>query len=280
MTALLGCVPGTFSEVGSMSTTRYGHNATLLHNGKVLICSSPFASAELYDPSTNTFSVTGSTSAVRLQHTLTLLQGGRVLITGGFNSSGVASSAEVYDPSTNTFGATGSMITARYGHTATLLQNGKVLVVGGFSIEPRHAIVGGRGDNSSAEIYDPSTNTFSATSSMTTARASHTATLLQDGKVLITGGFNSSGVASSAEIYDPSANTFSAVSSMTAARFSHTATLLQNGKVLITGGFIKSSDGSLSPLSSAELYDPSTNTLSATDSITIARYSHTTTFAP
>lgn len=94
--------------------------------------------------------------------------------------------------------------------------------------------------------------TFTATGSMTSARAGHTATLLLNGKVLIAGG---DGPAASAELYDPSTGTFAPAGNMITARRTHTATLLAGGRVLIAGGFVGLSN---SPTASAELYDPST----------------------
>jgi hypothetical protein len=135
------------------------------------------------------------------------------------------------------------MTVARRLHTATLLGNGKVLIAGGENWPP--------GNNTllSADLYDPSVGTFSATGAMTAARSWHTATLLENGEVLITGGFP--GLAS-AELYNPWAGTFTATGNMNVARRWQTATLLGNGKVLIEGG--DSGDGSYT-LASAELYE-------------------------
>ena len=96
-----------------MTTPRYGHTATLLPNGKVLIAggsSNRPASAELFDPVTGTFSATGEMTMGRGFHSATLLPDGRVLIAGG--SYPAVGTAELYDPSTGTFTPTGNMIAA------------------------------------------------------------------------------------------------------------------------------------------------------------------------
>ncbi len=113
---------------------------------------------------------------------------------------------------------------------------------------------------------------FVLTGSMTNARDEHTATLLNNGKVLVAGGFNSSSVAS-AELYDPATWSFTVTGSMTAARVGHTATLLNNGMVLIAGG--DNAAGII--VASAELYNPATGSFTATGSMTSPRYIHTAT---
>ena len=152
----------------SMVTARLNHIATLLANGKVLITGgnsngTELASAEIFDPSTNTFTATSQPmTTARDLHQAVLLPNGKVLITGGFSTSGASNalaSAEIYDPVADTFTATGSMATPRYEHASALLFTGKVLVGGGFS---------GNGFTTplaAAEIYDPSTGTFSPTTS-------------------------------------------------------------------------------------------------------------------
>jgi len=226
--------------------------------------------------SPGTFSATGHMITPRFLHTATLLLDGRVLIAGGdssYSTANAESGAELYDPVTGTFVATGSMTTPRDSHTATLLPNGKVLIAGGG---PR--ISGGGYSLASAELYDPVTGTFSATGSMTVERSYHTATLLNNGKVLIAGGYrrvvggSPSDVTfpTSAELYDPSTGTFSATGDMNEA-FSDTATLLSNGKVLITRGIVwdpPNSSGDEKFLHHAELYDPSTGTFAFTGSLT------------
>ena len=127
------------------------------------------------------------------------------------------------------------------------------------------------GSNQAALLVTPG---FVFTGSLNTARENHTATLLNNGKDLLAGGFDGTNNASAtAELYDPAAGTFSRTGSLNIAREYHTATLLNNGKVLFVGGF----DSSNSASASAELYDPVAGTFSPTGSLNIARGYHTAT---
>jgi len=113
---------------------------------------------------------------------------------------------------------------------------------------------------------------FVATGSMTDFRYGHTATLLNNGQVLIAGGYDGGAVTDSAELYNPATGTFTATASMTSPRYGQTATLLKNGQVLIAGG-----DDGDSDTDSAELYNPATGTFTATGNMTDSRSEHTAT---
>ncbi len=249
---------------------RWGHAATLLLSGRVLIVGGHSEgrdtdptriSAELYDPYTGTFTPTGNMAGPSF-HRATLLASGKVLITRDyFNSNSSLIQYEVYDPSTGTFSLTGNPSTCCQS-TATLLMNGNVLVAYGTP--------SGTAPLAIAELYDPAYGIFTATEDTETYRAGHTATLLADGNVLLAGGSYSEVVGeilffAGAEIYDPAKGTFGSTGSMHASRWDHTATLLNDGRVLIAGGstFVgsvapdrHSSEGRTEPLSSAELYTP------------------------
>jgi Galactose oxidase, central domain len=251
-----------------MTVARAGLTATLLGNGKVLLVGgndangNPLASAELYDPATDTFTAThGAMSCARFGHDATLLADARVLITGGWSlpptatSLNLCTSADVYDPALDAFVQTAAPTTGRVYHTATLLASGKVLVAGGAtSTAPTNS--------ATAEIFDPGTMSFLATSvPMTTARAGHAATLLESAKVLLTSGIpgeNDAGTAAifaqTAEIYDPIADSFALCAGpMVQTRAGQAQVLLHDGKVLIMGG--GTGDGTVIS-DTSEIYDP------------------------
>ena len=287
---------GTFSPTGSMSFARYNHTATLLTNGKVLVqggtstCVPP-PPAELYDPATGLFTETGGSNLKcdRSFATATLLTNGNVLVVGGDTQIGPLDAAELYDPSTGTFTAAGSLTMvnpttyyAPYGHTATLLGNGKVLIAGGDN-----SFNGPQGSHtySVAELYDPASGTFSAPIQMVAARAAHTATVLSDGKVLMTGGyfegccglpFDQRSVQGSSELFDPVTGIFSGSGNLNNARFFHTATTLPNGQILVAGGTdVSDVTQSGGPIASAELYDPVGSAFSLTGSLITGRENQT-----
>jgi hypothetical protein len=163
------------------------------------------------------------------------------------------------------FEATGSMVSSARGyHTATLLGDGRVLIVGGQTVTEGSVSI-----FSSAELYDPAAGTFSPTGPMAEARESDSATLLQDGRVLIVGGQNNQ-ILSSAELYDPKTGKFSPTGSLDAPRENHTASLMVDGRVLIAGGDPSGGDGQ-TPLATAEIYDPKSGTFSPIGSMIAAR---------
>jgi len=246
----------------------------------VLFFAAGLAILQLSVGTISAFENTGSSIGAVTRRTATLLPSGKVLAAGGAGKSiccPTVSFAELYAPATGSWMGTGSMAAAREQYTATLLPNEKVLVVGGAS-----STLAGRDQRlASAELYDPASGTWAATGSLATARFVHTATLLPNGKVLVTGGANTSGALASAELYDPATGSWTATGSMATARTFHTATLLGNGKVLVAGGATVASNAdpgaNTAYFASAELYDPATGIWTPTGLLNDARAGHTAT---
>jgi hypothetical protein len=166
-----------------------------------------------------------------------------------------------------TFEPVGKLTRARNGPTATLLADGTVLVTGGAGPDGGNEVA-----LPVAELFDPTTNAFTAVGSMNTGRWLHTAVRLQDGQVLVLGGtVDDQTSLASAEVYNPSAGSFSPVGDMNGPRQDATATLLQDGRVLVVGGRDRSAD---KPLATAELYDPATGAFQKTGSLAAPRTQH------
>jgi N-acetylneuraminic acid mutarotase len=271
---------GTWSSAGTMTDAREDHTATLLSNGTVAIVggynssSGTLDTVEIYDPATNTWSPTGTLLTGRAGHRaveVTTASGAQLMVMGGYDSSSELDSSELYDASLGTWSSAGTMGTARSVFGAVVLSSGKVLVAGGssfFSV------------TDSTEEYDPSTNTWSSVGILGANRTGHTMTLLGSGMVLVTGGWHlgSGGYSGldSAERYDPSTQAWSAAGSMpydtnytNNGRVNHAAVKLSSGVVLVAGGNGNSVNRS------TVLYDPSTNTWSASVNTNNARQYHT-----
>jgi len=253
-----------FVATGSMHTARMDATATLLKNGKVLIAGGEvnlfnlvwtvYASAELYDPTTGKFTKTGSMSAARANATASLLPDGRVLIAGGVGCSNPKRcakvdgpdiehlvSAEIYNPATGKFTRTGSMTDYISPAAAAVpMPDDKTLFVGQVAW---------------GELYDAASGKFVRTGNVGHLEQPITATLLPDGKVLVTG-------ADGAQLYDEASGKFTTISlalptGTPSATYKgqavprdapYTATLLPDGRVLLfEGGYLAT-------------YDPATGT--------------------
>jgi hypothetical protein len=301
----------------SMVTPRAGASATLLPSGMILIAGGfdanekALKTAELFNPADGTFVATDNNMTdPRAFHVANLLLDGKVLLVSGLtdNNGAESTTADIFDPTAGTHGvftASGSFPTPSAASASVLFPSGplmgEVLITGGDG----GCASGNLCSSAISQLYNPVMDQFTFTASMNEVRINHTATLLQNGKVLITGGINvfatmgagkvnGAGAAttfsSSAELFDPTAITFACVGgpgssggckpTMTKTRAGHSATLLSNGTVLIAGGFVAYGPpifqmGNASK--TAEIFDPTSGTFTKTKSMHTARGGHTAT---
>mgnify|MGYP001040322738 CR=1 FL=1 len=247
----------SWSSAGELITARYGHTTTLLPSGKVLVAGGSDVNgystdtAEIYDPGTNTWSAVSNLGTPRRLHAAALLPSGKVLVAGGFSGQymGYLKGVEIFDPATNIWAASPivpDMDLARTNFALTTLASGSVMASGGQSPVTTN----------SAEVYRENTNSWMYTPSMPRERYGHTATLLADGHVLMTGGHYPWGaipVYTSALNFDEATATWTVDGRMNSPRVANSVTLLPSGKVLFAGGL---TDDNGTFLSSTELYDP------------------------
>ncbi len=231
---------GTVRGVANLGTGRSGHAAVALADGRVAVfggydtSSTVTGSIEVFDPAGENWTPSKAVLGVaRARLSATLLIDGRVLVAGGETASltDVGTDAwEIWDPAADAIAASGTLVERRTRHRAVRLGDGRVLVTGGSRTDASGAPNFSR---ATAEIFDPLSLSSSALPSMAVPRAGHEATLLADGRVLVTGGHGS---IATAEVYDPGTVGFSGAGTMTQARRDHTATLLGDGSVLVAGG--------------------------------------------
>jgi len=290
--ALLGLVSATptlasdWIPTGELNAARAGHTATRLRDGRVLVAGGAseqdvLQTSELYDPQTGIWHPAATLNAGRYYHRAVMLTDGRVLVMGGWTAQFLlqwTASSEVYDPATDHWTQVRDLNHARRSHTATVLQDGRVLVAGGASTDG----LTGEYPVASAEIFDPDTTTWTLTGELGSGRRDHTATLLADGRVVVSGGLVDSPldvheVLTSAEIYDPVTGEWKPTDELSIARGQHTATRLLDGSVLAAGGGSTALALVTGPTAPAEIFAPATETWSLTGWMTSGRSAHTTT---
>ena len=243
-----------FEVAGKMTERRFWHASVLLQDGTVLITggaatqnpgqvsTSLFrASTEVFDPETGTSSRRGNLSLARVLDMGILLPDGRVLLAGADQAP-----PEFFDPRTGRFTPEPYLPAFARIWSITLLPNGKILTYYSLGVA----------------IFDTATREFTSLPGTVVIRAGHTATLLRDGRVLIVGGVNASGIVKASEIYDPSSNTLTRTGGLRYERQDHRAILLQDGSVLVIGG-TTGDEGSEEPVTAAERYNPATGTFTS-----------------
>ncbi len=260
---------GGWITLPSLNPARFGHTATRLADGRVLVAGglddvAVFSDTDIFDPASRTWTPAADMGVVRANHTATLLPDGRVLVAGGHidHAATPVASAEVYDPASDTWTPVPSMADSRSNHTALLLTDGQVLIAAGRL---------GPGVGSplrGTELFDPAADTWRSVGDMNTFHWNWEGALLADGRVLLAGG---TGPSRQAEVYDPASESWTAADTMNDIREGHELTVLPDGSVLATGG-------TNAALASAEVYTPDTWTPVA--SMNTGRTNHTATLLP
>ncbi len=279
---------GIWSEAADLSSIRGTTASVVLDDGTVLSAGGGVGvialdAAEIYDPEADAWHEVTPLGQARRGHQGVVLDDGRVLVAGGVFEGNPLASAEIYDPVTATWSPSAPMSTPRLGHTLTVLRDGRVLVAGGSALEPAGTAAGGQTIRiaASAEVFDPETGTWQAVPAMATPRFEHTATLLDDGRVLMVGGLGPSGEGEetgplrSTEIYDPAANAFVTSTDLAEPRANHAAALLTDGSLLVSGG--RGGQGGELSLASAEVFDSRAATWTTVGAMGGTRTGHTAT---
>jgi len=215
----------------------------------------------------------------RFCQTSTALPNGDVLIAGGKADA----SLEIYHQDTQVLEVLAAKLsTPRFCHTATVLATGRILFAGGFGMHFDNGALPYKNASYTADIFDPVKKVIVKTVTMSAPRAFHSATVLNDGRVLVAGGLVSESGVDSIDIFDPATEAFTPnARHLETGRGGHTATLLPNGDVLFAGGFGKSDDvtcvfGNSCPLNSAEIWDSRNGSLRTVfDHLKNARGYHT-----
>lgn len=276
----------------TMSQRRGNHSATLLPNGKILVAGGTngpnvLDTAEVFDPTTFAFAPTGKMHTARDLHSAVLMPNGRVLVAGGFattaTSSGATREAEVYHPDTGLWHKTPPMISSHSNHATVLLHSGDVMVIGGYANGNYLRDV---------EIYYSTANVWrtadplpAACGAVTCARAQAAAAVLHDGRVLVSGGLNSSGVLGTSVVYNPATGLWSHLAggdfAGAAHAHSHSMSTLPNGRVIAAGGNDEFGETSMS-----QGFDPSASTWDHTriggvpSSLVTPRFNHASIVTP
>lgn len=256
-------LPGQVTAtLGNLPLTLGGHTATALPDGRVLLCggggddgsgiATGFDQVSVFDPQTQTFSTLPFTlSGPRLAHVASLLPDGRVFLCGGTDDAGATlNTAEIVDPVAGTATPTAPMAVGRVGHSVTALADGRVWVAGGIiNLDLADPVAALDAVTNGTQVYNPGTNSWSNGPNLSAPRAGQAATLMNDGRVLFSGGLRVPTIfflpvpeiSSDARIYNPANNSISNVGDFNGGRALHNQLLLPDGRVLAVGGL----DGNL-----------------------------------
>lgn len=279
---VLGLHGESFLSIGGLPVATAGYGSALLPDGRVLLGGGgvddglgntiPTNTLRVFDPQTQGFETLAATLtyAAITPATVTLADG-RILFCGGVGANdAVFKQASIYDPVTGTTSAAADMPGPRSQHTATLLADGRVFITGGVqAINSSDPIAGLNDVLKTSKIYNPATNGWGSAASLPLPRVGHSATLLNSGRVLISGGLEVGSlfgiplpsIVNTCRRYNPSNNSMMSTASFSGNRALHSQLLLSDGRALAAGG----ADGDVltqnfHSLDTARVYNESSNT--------------------
>jgi len=246
------------TAAASMTVGRWGHSATVLTDGRVLVAGGftaqgPASSVELYDPTTNSWSAGPKLAAGRYQHAaVALVAPLRVLVVGGFAATAGATlgSAELLDVGQQIWQTAGALIQGRADHSATVLTDGRVLVAGGAAQANKLG---------STELFDPQTLSWTPGPVLSATRRGHAAARLMDGSVLIAGGESAA-----VDLFTAAPDRVLALPGLGEARTGLTLSAVAGNKAVLVGGL--GSSGAATPFSAVLVFDGASRTWDTTDS--------------
>lgn len=243
---------------GDLGQERFGGVLTALPDGRALLTGGSPApnvvahTVELFDTATGTWRLASAMVQARRNHAAVLLADGRVLVAGGVTDDGrpiVTAVTEVYDPATDRWTRVGDLRMPRYLATATRLPDGRVLLAGGFTSSQNHT------PTRAVELFDPATGRWSAADPLRVARASHSMTMLADGRILVAGGEAQpqDAVTETTETWSPATGRWTTAGPLPVGTRLASAAPFGSG-VLTAGGI----DGSNALTAAASVFDPAT----------------------
>jgi N-acetylneuraminic acid mutarotase len=232
--------------------------------------------AEVWDPKKQRWEDAKELPRPCWSHGEALLPDGKVVLFGGFAHYDAKKQlpqdgALVFNPRSAGWAAGPKLPTPMGNETVTVMKNEQVLLAGGRDVTeagtPRFSRL--------SFLFNPKNGKYKALGKMRFARSLHTATMLADGRVLVTGGENAKGVLNTAEIMDPRTGRWRKIAPMQERRRSHTATLLLDGRVLVVGG-----ENQRGSLHSVEIFDPDKKSWQEAIPMRKPRACHTATLLP
>jgi hypothetical protein len=256
--------PDAWAAAGNVSSVREGVAVALADGGAIFIggkqkLSRASASVDRYDAGSNSWTAAEPMADTRFEFAAVTLPDGRVLAFGGSTHEDGPigrNSAEIFDPATGSWSAAGKTIQRRWDHSAVVLADGRVLAVGGHDANTW---------DPGAELYNPSTNRWRKTGPGSRTRGEAAVTRMRDGRVFAAGFGGPMMNVSLADIYSPEADRWTPAAEPLVRREGATAVTLADGRVLVTGGYRwDAPSGKHLGLSSAETYDPATNSWTRT----------------